>query len=170
MRGVRVAKLILNISVGEAGDRCTKAAKVLEQLTGQVPVFGSARYTVRSFSIRRGEKIGCSVTVRGEKALQLIEAGLKVKEYELLKRNFSDTGCFGFGIEEHIDLGIKYDPSTGIYGMDFFIVLERPGVRVSRRRSRKSRVGVRHKVTKGDAQKWFQQTFEGILLDKELYT
>ena len=143
---------------------------MLEQLTGQVPVFGSARYTVRSFSIRRGEKIGCSVTVRGEKALQLIEAGLKVKEYELLKRNFSDTGCFGFGIEEHIDLGIKYDPSTGIYGMDFFIVLERPGVRVSRRRSRKSRVGVRHKVTKADAQKWFQQTFEGILLDKELYT
>jgi ribosomal protein L5 len=27
--------------------------------------------------------------------------------------------CFvgaGFGITEHIDLGIKYDPSTGIYG------------------------------------------------------
>ena len=22
----------------------------------------------------------------------------------------------GFGISEHIDLGIKYDPSTGIYG------------------------------------------------------
>lgn len=22
----------------------------------------------------------------------------------------------GFGIQEHIDLGIKYDPSTGIYG------------------------------------------------------
>lgn len=24
--------------------------------------------------------------------------------------------CAGFGIQEHIDLGIKYDPSTGIYG------------------------------------------------------
>ena len=44
------------------------------------------------------------------------EAGLKVKEYELLRRNFSETGNFGFGINEHIDLGIKYDPSTGIYG------------------------------------------------------
>lgn len=41
---------------------------------------------------------------------------MKVKEYELLRRNFSDTGNFGFGINEHIDLGIKYDPSTGIYG------------------------------------------------------
>ena len=39
-----------------------------------------------------------------------------MKEYELLRRNFSETGNFGFGITEHIDLGIKYDPSTGIYG------------------------------------------------------
>lgn len=46
--------------------------QVLEQLTGQVPVFGVARYTVRSFSIRRNEKISCYVTVRGEKALQLL--------------------------------------------------------------------------------------------------
>ena len=33
-------------------------------------------------------------------------------------RNFSETGNFGFGIEEHIDLGIKYDPGIGIFGMD----------------------------------------------------
>ena len=39
-----------------------------------------------------------------------------MREYELLRKNFSDTGNFGFGINEHIDLGIKYDPSTGIYG------------------------------------------------------
>ena len=67
----------------------------------------AARYTVRSFGIRRNEKIACYVTVRGDKAMQLLESGLKVKEYELLRRNFSDTGCFGFGIQEHIDLGIK---------------------------------------------------------------
>ena len=51
-----------------------------------------------------------------EPCLPTQEAGLKVKEYELLQRNFSDTGNFGFGINEHIDLGIKYDPSTCIYG------------------------------------------------------
>ncbi len=52
---------------------------------------------------------------------------LQVKEYELRRGNFSGTGNFGFGIQEHIDLGIKYDPSIGIYGMDFYVVLSRPG-------------------------------------------
>lgn len=73
------------------------------------------------------------------------------------KENFSATGNFGFGIQEHIDLGIKYDPSIGIYGMDFYIVLGRPGFRISHRRQRKSRVGFKHRVTKDDAMKWFQQ-------------
>lgn len=48
---------------------------------------------------------------------------LQVREYELRKNNFSDTGNFGFGIQEHIDLGIKYDPSIGIYGLDFYVVI-----------------------------------------------
>merc|ERR1712097_93226 len=134
MKELVLEKLCVNICVGESGDRLTRAAKVLEQLTGQTPVFSKARFTVRSFGIRRNEKIACRVTVRGPKAEEILEAGLKVKEYELKKGNFSSAGCFGFGIMEHIDLGIKYDPAIGIFGMDFYVVLERPGSRVTKRR------------------------------------
>ncbi|CAL9767279.1 unnamed protein product [Musa acuminata subsp. burmannicoides] len=85
--------------------------------------------------------------------MQLLLSRLKVKEYELLGRNFSNTGCF-----EHIDLGIKSDPSTGIYGMDFYVVLEQAGCRVSHRHQ--------CSITKEDAMKWLQVKYEGVIFNK----
>lgn len=82
---------------------------------------------------------------------------MQVKEYELYRENFSEQGSFGFGIQEHIDLGLKYDPGIGIYGMDFYVVLDRAGRRVAKRRRAKGRVGISHRVNKEEAVKWFQQ-------------
>lgn len=40
--------------------------------------------------------------------------------------------------------------------MDFYVVLDRPGYRVSRRRRAHSRVGIQHRLTKEDAIKWYE--------------
>ena len=142
----------------------TKAIKVLKDLSGQNPITSKAKYTIRSFGIKRNEEIGAHVTIRGRKAEELLKIGLKVKDNELKAGNFSTTGNFGFGIQEHIDLGIKYDPNTGIYGMDFFTCLQRRGKRVTQRKRRNNRLGNFQKVSKDEAQKWFVEKLGGVLI------
>lgn len=65
---------------------------------------------------------------------------------------------------EHIDLGLKYDPAIGIFGMDFYVCMKRRGVRVSRRKVKTSRVGSPHRVTRNDAAAWFKERFDGIIM------
>lgn len=78
---------------------------------------------------------------------------------------FIISGNFGFGIDEHIDLGIKYDTSTGIFGMDFTIVLKRAGQRVHLRRAKTNRIGKFQRVTQDDAKLWFIENLGGTILN-----
>lgn len=75
MKQIQIAKLVVNCCVGESGDRLTRASKVLQELSDQEPVFSKARLTVRTFGIRRNEKIGCHVTIRGSKAEEILQKG-----------------------------------------------------------------------------------------------
>ncbi|KAI4293063.1 large subunit ribosomal protein L11e [Pancytospora philotis] len=165
MRNIRIAKLSINTCVRPREARLDKAVKVLEQLTGQAPFVSKSRLTVRGWGIRRNEKISTSVTVMGKKAHKLLENALKVKEFELPKTCFSNNGCFGFGISEHIDLDIKYDPACGIFGLNYFVVLERPGARVARRRRCKAKIGNNQRVSDEDARQWFKENFEGVIVE-----
>ena len=47
--------------------------------------------------------------------------------------------------------------------MDFYVVMGRKGMRVARRKHATARVGSNHRVNRDEAQKWFIDTYEGLL-------
>jgi len=148
----RIAKVTINIGVGESGERLRKAMKVLEMLTGQKPVPRRAKRTIREFGIHRGENIAVMVTLRNQRAIEFLRKALEAVGWRLKASSFDRFGNFAFGIKEHISLpGVKYDPEIGIFGMDVCVTIERPGFRVMRRKRVCSKVPLRHRVKKEEA-------------------
>ncbi len=160
MRRPRITKVTVNISLGQGGERLQRAAEVLEQLTGQKPVFRKAKRTIRAFGVRKGENIAVMVTLRGEKAISFLKRALEAVGYRLKSSSVDDHGNVSFGIEEHILIpGVRYDPRVGILGMDVAITIQRPGHRiVERRRQRRGHIPRRHRVTKEEAMVLLNQT------------
>ena len=73
-------------------------------------------------------------------------------------------GNFGFGIDEHIDLGIKYDTSTGIFGMDFYVILGRAGKRVAKRKHASGKFGRFQRIPADEAKQWFTEKMAGTII------
>jgi large subunit ribosomal protein L11e len=73
-------------------------------------------------------------------------------------------GNFGFGIDEHIDLGIKYDLNTGIFGMDFYVILGRAGKRVSKRKHARGKFGKFQRISADEAKQWFTEKCAGTII------
>ena len=70
----RVAKITLNIGVGEGGKRLELAEKVINLLTGLNPVRTLGKIQNRDLKVRKGAPIGCKVTLRNvEKMNQFLK-------------------------------------------------------------------------------------------------
>lgn len=148
MREIRIEKVVVNVGVGEAGDRLLKAQRVLELLTGQKAVPTLSKRTNRDWGIRHGMPIGAKVTLRGDRAEAFLRRALWARNHLLPRWNFDSEGNFSFGIADYTDFKeMKYDPEIGIFGMDVNVVLRRPGGRVARRRIRRGRIPTAHRTT-----------------------
>lgn len=135
MREIRLEKAVINIGVGDAGERLLKAEKVLRMVTGKKPVRTIAKTTNRDLGIRKGQQIGCKVTLRGDEAFEFVKKAFWIRENRIANYSFDPEGNFSFGIQDYTDFpGMKYDPEIGIFGLDVSAAIGRPGRRIARRR------------------------------------
>lgn len=152
MRIPYIAKVTVNIGVGESGERLQKAMTLLERLTGAKPVPRAAKRSIREFGIKRGENIAAVVTLRRAAAEDFLRRVLEGIGWRIRASSFDDNGNFSIGVKEYLILpGARYDAEIGIFGMDVSITLERKGYRVVRRRRARSRIPRRHRVSREEA-------------------
>ena len=160
MRDLYVDKVVINIGVGEAGERLVKAEKVLEMVTGQTPVETISKTVNRDLGIRVGMPLGCKVTLRGEAAEDFIKKALVIREMRVPEYSFDKEGNMSFGISDYTDFeGMKYDPEIGIFGMDINVVLRRAGNRVTQRALLKRRIPKSHRVDRDEAIQYMKDKF-----------
>ncbi|MHB1439566.1 MAG: 50S ribosomal protein L5 [Cuniculiplasma sp.] len=162
MREITLDKIVVNIGVGQAGDRLNKAVKVIEMITGHKPVLTTSKKTVREFNLRKGLTIGAKVTLRKADADKFLKEALYAREYKFPHYSVDKQGNAYFGISEYTDFkGMKYDPEIGIFGMDVAVVLKRKGgFRNAKRNIRKENLSSKLFITKEETLAFLKEKYQ----------
>lgn len=128
----KIEKIVVNMGVGDAiqnSKNLEAAVADLAKITGLQPVETKAKKSIASFKVREGHKIGCKVTLRGEKMYtfldKLISISLpRVRDFRgLSPRSFDGRGNYTIGIKEQLIFPeINFDEVEKVRGMDIVIV------------------------------------------------
>ncbi len=160
MRDIHIDKVVVHMGVGESGEKLVKAENIMKTITKQTPIRSVAKMTQPAFNIRKGAPIGCKVTLRGKTAEDFIKTALTIVNKTIFESQFDKSGNFSFGIEEHTDFpGMSYDPQIGIFGMDVNVVLERNGIRITRRKMQQKKLPEKQRVKKADAVAFLKEAY-----------
>ncbi|MCY4620924.1 MAG: 50S ribosomal protein L5 [bacterium] len=124
-------KIVVNMGIGEAvGDRKQAAAAMedLATITGQKPRLNRARRSIAGFKLRAGMPVGCSVTIRGNRAWEFLDRLItiaipRIRDFRgLSPSSFDGRGNYSFGVSEQLIFPeIDYDKVTAVRGMDITI-------------------------------------------------
>lgn len=156
----RIAKVTVNMGIGDGGERLEKAEATLEKLTGQKPLRTYGKVNNRELGVRPGMAIGAKVTLRGDAAEDFIRRALYTRLNKIHEWSFDNQGNLQFGVTDHTNFeGERYDPDIGVYGMDVAITLEKPGHRIKHRRLLARKVPKAHRVTREEAKAFLSEKF-----------
>lgn len=128
----KLDKIVVNMAVGEAKENeklLETAAKDLETITGQHPVYTKAKKSIANFKIREGMPIGCKVTLRGTRMYQFLDKFMnvalpRVRDFRgVSDKAFDGRGNYAVGLKEQLIFPeIEYDKIDKIRGMNIVIV------------------------------------------------
>ncbi len=165
MRNIRVEKVTLNIGTDKDQVLLEKAQKLLKSLTGIDSVRTVTQKRIAAWGLRPGLPIGCKLTLRKDKAMNIIPRLLAANDFKLQPNNFDDNGNVSFGIKEYIDVkDAKYDPEIGILGLQASITLERPGFRIKKRKLLKRDIPMHHRIPKNEAIGFMKDKFNAKII------
>lgn len=165
-RQLRIVKVVVNIGVGESGDRRAKAERVLTMLAKQKPVATRSHATNRDFGIRVGQEIGAKVTLRGEAATDFLRRALEARDNQIDPDSVDSNGNVSFGIRDYTDFtGMKYDPGIGIFGLDISVEVGRAGWRVRDRRMQPAPLPPHVRASADETRKLLVERFGVTLLE-----
>ena len=132
MQVPKLDKIVVNMGVGEAKENAKlleSAMKDLEIITGQKPIMTTAKKSIANFKIREGMKIGCKVTLSGDRMYEFLDrlvnlALPRVRDFRGVNPNsFDGRGNYALGIREQLIFPeIEYDKIDKTRGMDIIIV------------------------------------------------
>ena len=128
MQVPKLNKIVVNMGVGEAKDNAKlleSAMKDMEIITGQKPVMTTAKKSIANFKIREGMKIGCKVTLRGDKMYEFLDRLVnlslpRVRDFRGVNPNaFDGRGNYALGLREQLIFPeIEDDKIDKVRGMD----------------------------------------------------
>lgn len=132
MEAPRLEKIVVNMGVGETiqNPKALEAAvNDLAQITGQRPVITTASKSIAAFKVREGMKIGCKVTLRGDRMYDFFDKLVnivlpRVRDFRgISPKAFDGRGNYTLGLREQVIFPeIDYDEIDKVRGMDITIV------------------------------------------------
>jgi len=158
MRKIRIEKVLL--SAGGTDKDLDKAIKLLALISEMKPQVIASAKRIPDFKVRPGLKVGTRVTLRGQKALDLLKRLLGAIDNTLDERQITDNH-FSFGIKEYIEIPeMKFQRDIGIRGLNVTVVFIRPGIRIKRKKIKSGKIPKKQEVIKEEIINYMEENFD----------